>query len=83
MEFITAMKRRYYASMVKRQAKKVGDGLRILGDVRIGEGAIIQAGSVVVSDIPSCGIAGGHPAKVFKFRDKEHYYKLKRMKQFH
>ena len=68
MEFITAMKRRYYASMVKRQAKKVGDGL--LGGVRIGEGAIIQAGSVVVSDIPSCGIAGGIQPKCLNLGTK-------------
>ena len=54
----------------------------ILGGVRIGEGAIIQAGSVVVTDIPPCAIAGGHPAKVFKYRDKEHYYNLKSKKLF-
>lgn len=53
------------------------------GGVLIGEGAIIQAGSVVVSDIPACAIAGGHPAKVFKFRDKEHYYRLKEEGKFH
>lgn len=51
--------------------------------VTIGEGAIIQAGAVVVSDIPPCAIAGGAPAKVFKYRNKEHYYKLKQEKKFH
>ncbi len=61
----------------------VGSRVIILGSVTIGEGAIIQAGSVVTSDIPECGIAGGHPAKVFKWRDKEHYYKLKRQGKFH
>jgi len=60
----------------------LGSRVMILGGVTIGEGAIIQAGSVVVSDIPACGIAGGHPAKVFKYRDKEHYYKLKKEKKF-
>lgn len=54
----------------------------VLPGVRIGEGAIIQAGSVVCSDIPACGIAGGHPAKVFKERDKEHYNMLKGEKAF-
>lgn len=33
------------------------------------EGSIIQAGSTVVTNIPKGGIAGGHPAKVFKYRD--------------
>ncbi len=55
----------------------LGDRVIILGGVMIEEGAIIQAGSVVVSDIPKCAIAGGHPAKVFKYRDIEHYEKLK------
>jgi len=60
-------------------------GLRviILGGVTIGEGAIIQAGSVVVSDIPKYAIAGGHPAKVFKYRDIEHYEQLKNQGKFH
>lgn len=61
----------------------LGLNVIILGGVTIGEGAIIQAGSVVVNDIPKYGIAGGHPAKVFKFRDKHHYENLKNQKKFH
>ena len=60
----------------------VGTGVTILGGVTIGEGAIIQAGSVVVHDIPICAIAGGHPAKAFSYRDKEHYEELKRLKKY-
>jgi acetyltransferase-like isoleucine patch superfamily enzyme len=55
----------------------------ILPGVTIHEGAIIQAGSVVVKDIEKCAIAGGHPAKVFKYRDIEHYEKLKKEGKFH
>ena len=54
----------------------------ILGGVTIGEGAIIQAGSVVVNDIPKYAIAGGHPAKPFRYRDIEHYELLKGEKRF-
>ena len=54
-----------------------------MGGVTIGEGAIIQAGSVVVSNIPKYAIAVGHPAKVFKYRDIEHYKKLKEEGKFH
>lgn len=54
-----------------------GINVTVLAGVTIGEGAIIQAGSVVVSDIPPLGIAGGHPAKVFKHRNEAHYNKLK------
>ncbi len=61
----------------------LGNNVIVLGGVTIGEGAIIQAGSVVCKDIPAYGIAGGHPAIVFKYRDIEHYKKLKCSEQFH
>ncbi|MEA4956264.1 2,3,4,5-tetrahydropyridine-2,6-dicarboxylate N-acetyltransferase [bioreactor metagenome] len=61
----------------------IGNRVIILSGVTIEEGAIIQAGSVVVNNIPKYGIAGGHPAKVFKYRDKEHYEKLKNQGKFH
>ena len=59
------------------------DVVIVLPGVTIGEGAIIQAGSVVVNDIPKYAIAGGHPAKVFSSRDKDHYEKLKKEGKFH
>lgn len=61
----------------------LGSRVIVLGGVTIGEGAIIQAGSTVVSDIPDMAIAGGHPARVFKYRDVEHYNKLKYEGSFH
>lgn len=54
----------------------LGTSVIILGGVHIGNGAIIQAGSVVVNDIPDYAIAGGHPAKVFNYRNREHYQEL-------
>jgi acetyltransferase-like isoleucine patch superfamily enzyme len=38
----------------------------VLPGVRIGNGSIITAGSVVVNDIPPYALAGGNPAKVIK-----------------
>lgn len=61
----------------------IGTRVIILAGVNIGEGAIIQAGSVVVSDIPYCGIAGGHPAKVFKYRNINCYEALKASESFY
>jgi len=61
----------------------LGDRVIILGGSRIREGAIIQAGSVVVSNIPKYAIAGGHPAKVFSQRNIEHYNRLKEEEKFH
>lgn len=55
----------------------IGNRVLILGGSNIGEGAIIQAGSVVVGNIPALAIAGGHPAKQFKTRNADHYYRLK------
>ena len=60
----------------------LGDRVIVLGGSIIREGAIIQAGSVVVGEIPSYGIAGGHPAKVFKTRNVEHYLQLKKDGKF-
>ena len=61
----------------------LGNKVMILPGVTIEEGAIIQAGSVVVNNIPKYAIAGGHPAKVFKYRDIQHYEKLKSENSFH
>lgn len=46
----------------------IGSNVIILKDVRIGEGSIIAAGSVVTKSIPPFVIAGGIPAKVIKKR---------------
>lgn len=60
----------------------VGSRVTILPGTKIGEGAIIQAGAVVHGEIPPCAIVGGNPAKVFMYRDKEHFYKLKEQGKF-
>jgi len=59
-----------------------GINVTILSGVTLGEGCIVQAGSVVVSDIPKYGIAGGHPAKIFSFRDEKRYETLKKQGKF-
>ena len=61
----------------------IGNNVIILGGSHIGEGAVIQAGSTVVGEVPPGAIAGGHPARVFKFRNMEHYEELKRLEQFY
>lgn len=60
----------------------LGDRVIILGGVTIGEGAIVQAGSVVVKDVPKYAIVGGHPALQFSTRDITHYETLKREGRF-
>lgn len=54
----------------------IGMDVMILGGVTIGDGAIIQARSVVARSIPPLAIAGGHPAVPFSERDAGHYRAL-------
>ena len=60
----------------------LGNRVIIVGDVTIGEGAIVAAGSVVCKNIPDYAIDGGNPAKVIKYRDIEHYNRLKSEHKF-
>lgn len=59
----------------------LGLNVIILPGVKIGEGCVVQAGSVVVNDLPALSIAGGHPAKVFKYREPNKYFTLKNENQ--
>lgn len=54
-------------------------GLRciVLPGAHIGEGAIVQAGSVVMGKVPPCAIVAGNPAKIIGYRDFDHYNQLK------
>ena len=60
----------------------IGSRVIILPGSKIGEGAIIQAGAVVHGEIPPYAIAGGNPAKVFRYRDIEHFKTLKEKKRY-
>ena len=60
----------------------LGDDVTISGNVHIEEGAIVAIGSVVVKDVPRCAIVGGNPAKIIKYRDIEHFEKLKTEKSY-
>lgn len=46
----------------------IGTNALILSGVHIGQGAIIAAGAVVVSDVPAYSIVGGVPATIIKWR---------------
>lgn len=46
----------------------IGARVTILPGVKIGNGCIIGAGSVVTKDIPDYAIGGGNPARILKFR---------------
>lgn len=42
----------------------IGASAIILGDVVIGEGAVVGAGAVVVCDVPPMAVVVGNPARV-------------------
>jgi len=46
----------------------IGGNSTILDGIRIGEGAIVAANSVVAEDVPPLGIVGGVPAKMIRYR---------------
>jgi len=45
----------------------IGTGARILGGVKIGDGARIAANSVVLTDVPAGATAIGVPARVMQY----------------
>jgi acetyltransferase-like isoleucine patch superfamily enzyme len=46
----------------------LGFGVIVLSGVRIGEGAVVGAGSVVTDPVPDAAVAVGTPARVVKMR---------------
>ena len=49
----------------------MGFNVTVLGNVKIGQGAVIGAGSVVVNDIPPNVLAVGNPARVKRVLDQQ------------
>ncbi|KUJ83005.1 non-ribosomal peptide synthetase [Microbulbifer flavimaris] len=60
----------------------IGDGAKILYPTRkIGNGAVIAAGAVVVEDVPPYAIVAGYPAQVVRYRfSRETIAKLESLK---
>lgn len=54
----------------------IGDDVSIIGGCRIGNGAIIATGSVVVKNVEPYSIVGGVPAKIIRYRFDEKYRKF-------
>lgn len=47
----------------------IGESVIILCNVKIGNGAVIAAGSVVTKNVPEFAVVGGNPARVIKYRN--------------
>ncbi len=44
----------------------IGSGSTLLGGIRVGEKAIVGAGSVVTKDVPAHSVVAGNPARVLR-----------------
>jgi acetyltransferase-like isoleucine patch superfamily enzyme len=52
------------------QGASIGSGATILANLRIGENAIVGAGSVVTKDVPPNSIVAGNPARLLRYIDQ-------------
>nr|BFE30213.1 CatB-related O-acetyltransferase [Actinomadura rugatobispora] len=48
-----------------------GNNVTVMPGVRVGHGAIVASGSVVVDDVPDYGVVGGNPARLIRTRYDE------------
>jgi acetyltransferase-like isoleucine patch superfamily enzyme len=63
---ITDWKNIKMADIIIEDKVWIGFNVIILKGVKIGEGAVIGAGSVVTKDVPPYHIVAGNPAKIIK-----------------
>jgi acetyltransferase-like isoleucine patch superfamily enzyme len=54
---------------VIQRGASIGSGATILSNTKVGENAIVGAGSVVTKDVPPNSIVAGNPAKVLRYMD--------------
>ncbi|MMZ48054.1 Streptogramin A acetyltransferase [compost metagenome] len=59
----------------------IGNSVTILSGVRIGNGAVIGAGTVVTKDVPAYAVVAGNPMRIVKYRfDIAQINKLQKIK---
>jgi acetyltransferase-like isoleucine patch superfamily enzyme len=56
---------------VVSKGASIGSGSTILGNVNIGENAIVGAGSMVTKNVPANAVVAGNPAKVLRYLTQE------------
>lgn len=66
----------HYGPVLINNRVWIGPNVIILPNVKIGEGAVVAAGSVVTKDVPPFALVGGIPAKVIGSRPKDLRYKF-------
>lgn len=59
-----------YGPVIIGEDAWIGTGVIIMPNVRIGNGAVIGAGSIVTADIPPYTVAAGQPARILRMHKK-------------
>lgn len=59
-----------------------GANVTIVPGVKVGEGVVIGAASVVTKNVPKYAVIGGNPAKILKYRNKDLFKILKNEEKF-
>jgi acetyltransferase-like isoleucine patch superfamily enzyme len=67
-----------YSKVTIKDFVWLGEGVKILPGVTIGEGAIVAMGSVVTKDVDKMAIVAGNPARVISYRDEAKFLENKR-----
>ncbi len=49
----------------------IGANAVVLEGVRIGKGAVVAAGAIVLEDVPAGSVVAGNPAKIIKMKDEK------------
>jgi acetyltransferase-like isoleucine patch superfamily enzyme len=52
---------------VIKKGASIGSGATILSNIKIGENALVGAGSVVTKDVPPNAIVAGNPARILRY----------------
>ncbi|MEL4482925.1 CatB-related O-acetyltransferase [Shewanella algae] len=54
----------------------IGSRVTIIGGIKIGNGSVIAAGSIVTKDVPDFAVVAGIPARVIRYRFSDEYIQL-------
>lgn len=73
---VNLVEKQHYVRTIKKTELKtiigndvwIGLNVIILRGVKVGNGAVIGAGSIVTKDIPDYAVVAGNPAKIIKYR---------------
>jgi serine O-acetyltransferase len=68
-QHVTIGMRQEYCRILIGDCVEIGPHAQLLGDISIGDGAVIGAGAVVAHDVPAYHIAIGAPARTLRYRE--------------